>query len=77
MRNTFDDEDGRFLVLCDVNVNVNSDGDGDGGEGRRALWPAFVPVPPGWRTLHGPAGRAACLARVADPAATAPDEARR
>ncbi|MFB9593522.1 MbtH family protein [Streptomyces racemochromogenes] len=70
MRNTFDDEDGRFLVLCDVN------GGGDD-EGRRALWPAFVPVPPGWRTLHGPAGRAACLARVADPAATAPDEARR
>ncbi|MEV7594010.1 MbtH family protein [Streptomyces sp. NPDC089922] len=52
MRNTFDDEGGRFLVLGD-------------GAGRPALWPAFVPVPQGWRTLHGPAGRADCLEHVA------------
>ncbi|RSS74070.1 MbtH family NRPS accessory protein [Streptomyces sp. WAC06614] len=73
MRNTFDDEDGRFLVLCDV----NGLGYGDGQEGRTALWPAFVPVPRGWWTLHGPAGRSACLARVAHTATTPSDEARR
>lgn len=48
MSNPFDDTDGTFLVL------VND-------EGQHSLWPEFVAVPDGWRTVHGPCGRAEAL----------------
>lgn len=46
--NPFDDEDGEFLAV------VND-------EGQHALWPTFLDVPDGWRTVYGPGTRAACL----------------
>jgi MbtH protein len=51
MTNPFDDEDGRFSVL------VND-------EGQHCLWPAFLPVPAGWRITFGEATRQACLDHV-------------
>lgn len=33
-------------------------------EGQHSLWPVFAEVPEGWRVVHGPGGRAACLAQV-------------
>ena len=51
MSNPFDDPDGTFLVL------VND-------EDQHSLWPAFAPVPAGWRTAAGPDTRQACLDHV-------------
>ncbi|MGB3439752.1 MAG: MbtH family protein [Actinophytocola sp.] len=48
MTNPFDDENGVFLVL------VND-------ENQHSLWPQFVDVPNGWRTVHGPGNRQECL----------------
>lgn len=48
MGNPFDEESGTFLVL------VNS-------EGQHSLWPASVQVPDGWKAVHGPDSRQACL----------------
>ena len=48
MTNPFDDQDGTFLVL------VND-------ENQHSLWPEFAAVPDGWRTVHGPDSRTACL----------------
>ncbi|MFE3386017.1 MbtH family protein [Streptomyces anulatus] len=33
-------------------------------EDQHSLWPEFATVPTGWRVVHGPADRAACLAYV-------------
>jgi MbtH protein len=49
--NPFEDEDRSYLVL------VNA-------EDQHSLWPADLAVPAGWRTAHGPAGRAECLEYV-------------
>jgi len=49
--NPFDDPDGRFLVL------VND-------ENQHSLWPAFVPVPAGWRRVHGESDRQSCLDHI-------------
>ncbi|MGW0209070.1 MbtH family protein [Streptomyces sp. NPDC003233] len=51
MINPFDCEDGSYLVL------VNT-------ENQHSLWPADTPVPAGWRTVFGGAGRADCLRYV-------------
>jgi amino acid adenylation domain-containing protein len=51
MTNPFDDVDGAFLVL------VND-------EGQHSLWPSFVAVPDGWRTVFGEDTKDACLAYV-------------
>jgi MbtH protein len=51
MANPFDDESGVFRVL------VND-------EGQYSLWPDFAPVPDGWRSVHGPGSRAACLDHI-------------
>ncbi|QDY80518.1 MbtH family protein [Streptomyces qinzhouensis] len=48
MPNPFEDPDASYLVL------VND-------EGRHALWPVFVMVPDGWRSVFGEAPRAECL----------------
>ncbi|WP_338674449.1 MbtH family protein [Streptomyces sp. SCSIO 30461] len=48
MTNPFEDPDGVYLVL------VND-------ENQHSLWPDFVDVPAGWRSVHGPAARQACL----------------
>ncbi|MET8842352.1 MbtH family protein [Streptomyces rubiginosohelvolus] len=48
MTNPFEDADGRFLVL------VND-------ENQHSLWPSFIDVPAGWRTVHGEDTREACL----------------
>jgi MbtH protein len=48
MQNPFDDKEGRFLVL------VND-------EGQHSLWPSFADIPEGWRAVHGPDEREACL----------------
>lgn len=49
--NPFDDPDSRFLVV------VND-------EEQHSLWPAFVPVPPGWTVRHPEDTRERCLAYV-------------
>ncbi|MFD3687473.1 MbtH family protein [Nocardiopsis sp. NPDC058631] len=51
MTNPFDDPDGTFLVL------VND-------EDQHSLWPEFAPVPAGWTTVYGPAGRDEALEYV-------------
>ena len=48
MANPFEDEDGTYHVL------IND-------EGQHSLWPTFVPVPAGWRTILKSDTRAACL----------------
>jgi MbtH protein len=48
MTNPFDDAEGTFLVL----VNL---------EAQHSLWPSFVEVPAGWRSVHGPDDRESCL----------------
>lgn len=49
--NPFDDPDGTFVVL------VND-------EEQHSLWPASIDVPAGWRTVHEPGTRDACLEYV-------------
>ncbi|WP_432056820.1 MbtH family protein [Streptomyces sp. bgisy022] len=49
--NPFDDPEGRFLVL------VND-------EDQHSLWPSRLPVPSGWRLVHGEDSRQACLDHV-------------
>lgn len=56
--NPFDDPDASFLVLANDRE-------------QQSLWPVFAPVPDGWDTAFGPAGRAECL-RFADESATGP-----
>jgi uncharacterized protein YbdZ (MbtH family) len=51
MSNPFDNEDGTFVVV------VND-------EGQHSLWPDFADIPDGWRAVHGPDSRAACLEYV-------------
>ncbi|WP_331767533.1 MbtH family protein [Embleya sp. NBC_00896] len=51
MTNPFDDDSGTFLALLND-------------EGQYSLWPAFLDVPAGWRTEHGPASRARCLEHI-------------
>ncbi len=48
MTNPFEDQDGTYLVL------VND-------ENQHCLWPAAIDVPAGWRVVHGPDARQACL----------------
>ena len=50
--NPFEDEAGVYRVL------VNA-------EGQHSLWPDFVVIPAGWRTVFGPEARAACLDFIA------------
>ncbi|MGW0911829.1 MbtH family protein [Streptomyces sp. NPDC002784] len=51
MSNPFEDPEGVYLVL------VND-------ENQHSLWPDFADVPAGWRVVHGPAAREACLEYV-------------
>ncbi|MEV6380510.1 MbtH family protein [Streptomyces sp. NPDC051773] len=51
MSNPFEDPEGTYLVL------VND-------ENQYSLWPDFVDVPAGWRVVHGPDSRQACLEHV-------------
>ncbi|MFF7176813.1 MbtH family protein [Streptomyces pseudovenezuelae] len=51
MTNPFEDDDADYLVL------VND-------ENQHSIWPAHLPVPGGWRTVHGPEPRQECLAYV-------------
>ncbi|MET9182088.1 MbtH family protein [Kitasatospora aureofaciens] len=51
MANPFEDADGTYLVL------VNQ-------ENQHSLWPAFIDVPAGWTTVHGPDNRQACVDHV-------------
>ncbi|GGO45291.1 MbtH family protein [Streptomyces lasiicapitis] len=46
--NPFDDESGVFLVL------IND-------EEQYSLWPSFVDVPAGWRSVLGPEARQNCM----------------
>jgi MbtH protein len=46
--NPFDDPDGTFAVL------VND-------EEQHSLWPSHLPVPAGWRKVHGDDTRQSCL----------------
>ncbi len=48
MTNPFEDPDGSYLVL------VNH-------ENQHSLWPSGIEVPAGWRNVHGPESRQACL----------------
>lgn len=52
MSNPFDDRDGRYLAL----VNV---------EGQHSLWPVSIEAPSGWRAAFGPDSRQACLDYIA------------
>jgi uncharacterized protein YbdZ (MbtH family) len=51
MTNPFDDAEGTFLVL----VNL---------EAQHSLWPSFAQVPAGWRSVYGPENRASCLDHI-------------
>ncbi|SDJ97342.1 MbtH protein [Actinopolyspora mzabensis] len=51
MTNPFDDPDTNYTVLANE-------------EGEHSLWPASLPVPPRWMTVHGPSTREDCLSRV-------------
>jgi len=51
MTNPFDDPDGVFRVL------VNA-------EEQYSLWPDFVAVPDGWRSVLGPTDRQSCLDHI-------------
>lgn len=51
MANPFEDDKGTFEVL------VNA-------EYQHSLWPTFVNIPAGWKSVHGPATRGDCLAYV-------------
>jgi MbtH protein len=46
--NPFENESGTFLVL------IND-------EDQHSLWPDYINVPAGWRSVHGPKPRQACL----------------
>jgi MbtH protein len=49
--NPFDDDDRGYLVL----VNAQN---------QPSLWPADIPVPPGWRTARAEGTRQACIDHV-------------
>ncbi|MFI6044204.1 MbtH family protein [Nocardia sp. NPDC051321] len=49
--NPFDDEDGEFFVLINL-------------EEQYSLWPAFAEVPAGWRVVLGPDKRENCLDHI-------------
>ncbi|MFJ4686579.1 MbtH family protein [Streptomyces sp. NPDC088789] len=51
MSNPFEDPEGTYLVL------VND-------ENQHSLWPDFVAVPAGWRSVHGPGSRQSCVEYV-------------
>ena len=51
MTNPFDDDQGVFHAL------IND-------EGQYSLWPAFAPIPEGWRAVLENASRSACLSRI-------------
>jgi MbtH protein len=48
MENPFENQSGEFLVL------VNA-------ENQHSIWPSFVVVPEGWRSVIGPDSRQSCL----------------
>jgi MbtH protein len=48
MTNPFDDPDVTYLVLRND-------------ERQYSLWPAFIEVPAGWTSAHGPCGRSECM----------------
>ncbi|MFC5955317.1 MbtH family protein [Streptomyces pratens] len=47
MSNPFENDDAYLIVRND--------------EFQHSLWPACLPVPAGWTTVHGPRDRQACL----------------
>lgn len=49
--NPFDDDGGLFFVV------VNDDE-------QHSIWPEFLAVPAGWRSVLGPCGRQACLDHI-------------
>lgn len=51
MANPFEDDNGSYLVL------VND-------ENQHSLWPAYIDVPEGWRTVFGATSRQECLTYV-------------
>lgn len=51
MTNPFENPEGGYVVL------VND-------EGQYSLWPSFIEVPGGWRTVFGVAHRQACLDHI-------------
>jgi MbtH protein len=48
MTNPFDDQDGRFVVLCNE-------------EEQYSLWPTFAEIPDGWTTVFTEHSRQECL----------------
>jgi MbtH protein len=51
MSNPFEDENGSYCAL-------------QNDEGQYSLWPAYIAVPDGWRSVFGPESRAACLSHI-------------
>jgi MbtH protein len=49
--NPFEDNDGQFLVLTNV-------------EDQHSLWPSFIPVPISWTIVFGPDARETCLSYI-------------
>lgn len=48
MTNPFENEDANYLVLMND-------------EGQHSLWPTTIDIPAGWKTVHGPDIRHACI----------------
>ena len=48
MVNAFEDSDGQYLAL------VND-------EGQYSIWPHFIEVPAGWKSVYGPVSRQECV----------------
>lgn len=53
MTNPFEDNDATYVVL------VND-------EGQHSLWPTVIEVPAGWKIVHEPTSRQACVDYVND-----------
>lgn len=51
MSNPFEEESGIFEVL------IND-------EDQHSLWPTFMNIPAGWKSVHGPAARGDCIAYI-------------
>ena len=51
MTNPFEDQNGKFFVLINEEMQYS-------------LWPEFIKIPAGWKSVLGPTSREACLSYI-------------